>query len=73
MPKLRHGLIHGAIALGFVGLMVGCATQSEPPQATTPGLPPVNKAKNAAQDAQQKAVQREQINPEEPQAQPSGQ
>jgi hypothetical protein len=60
MPKLVHGLI----ALGFVALLVGCATESEPPQATTPGLPPVNKAKTAAQDAQQKASEREQIDPE---------
>jgi hypothetical protein len=64
MPKLLHGLMHGAIALVFVALMVGCATESEPPQATTPGLPPVNKAKNAAQDAQQKAAEREQMDPE---------
>jgi len=73
MPKVLHGLLHGAIALVFVGLMVGCATQSEPPQATTPGLPPVNKAKNAAQDAQQKASEREQMDPEKQQEQQSGQ
>lgn len=64
MPKLLRGLRDGAIALGFVGLMFGCATESEPPQANTPGLPPVNKAKNAAQEAQQKASEREQIDPE---------
>ncbi|HEY9859905.1 MAG TPA: hypothetical protein V6D16_10380 [Candidatus Obscuribacterales bacterium] len=69
MPKLAHGLIHRAIALVFVALTVGCATESEPPQSTTPGLPPVNKAKNAAQDAQQKASSREQMDPEKPQEQ----
>ncbi|MBD2095019.1 hypothetical protein H6F90_07595 [Trichocoleus sp. FACHB-591] len=70
MPKLVHRLRHGAIALVFVVLTIGCATESEPPQATTPGLPPVNKAKNAAQDAQQKASEREQIDPEKQQQQP---
>lgn len=64
MPKFLPRLMHGAIALVFVALMVGCATESEPPQANTPGLPPVNKAKNAAQEAQQKASEREQMNPE---------
>lgn len=71
MPKLLQRLMHGAIALVFAASLVGCATESEPPQANTPGLPPVNKAKNAAQDAQQKASEREQADPEK-QSEPSG-
>jgi hypothetical protein len=57
----------------LVSLAAGCAanspqTQTSPQSPTASqspaGLAPVNKAKNAAKEAQQKALEREQMNPE---------
>jgi hypothetical protein len=73
MPKLTIPFL----SLLLVSLAAGCTTN--PPQTQTSpespaasqspaGLAPVNKARNAAKEAQQKALEREQMNPE---AQPS--
>ncbi len=59
------------LGLLLIGIMAGCATKPSQPAASPQppitsespsGLPPVNKAKNAAKDAQQKALEREQTN-----------
>ncbi|MGA7935583.1 MAG: hypothetical protein WCA35_18680 [Kovacikia sp.] len=73
MPKLTIPFL----SVLLISLAAGCTAnspqtqispQSPPPSQSPAGLAPINKAQNAAKEAQKKALEHEQMNPE---AQPS--
>lgn len=65
----RQKLMRGVFLVGAIGLALNGCVSNEPPNPDPINLTaPIKKAKSAAKTAEEKAAQREQLNPESPES-----